>query len=571
VKYSENTIAWCNERRRFIFTKESEMIFLLSGGLLLGAGMILDAVFRRRLARIGYTNLSGLGGAFDYRLYQKQRAAHGWPAWPVYLMGVFYVLGIGFLLAGFAFYSGKRPQAGPALAITHVAVIDATGTAPQDDMTVLIADEHITAVGPSRSVAIPRGSQVLDASGRFLVPGLADMHAHLTGASEPTGSREFILPLLLANGITSVRDMGGDLDALLKLRHEIESGQLQAPRIFFAGPYLDGSPPFFQPSLVVTNSTEAADDVHFLISRGADFIKVQSNLSREAYFAIADVCRRGQITFVGHVPDHVTAAEASDAGQKSIEHLTGVLRACSGEEPSLMRKQFAAAPLKATIGQSVNRELAWQIELLQSYSEEQTSALIAKFLRNQTWQVPTLILLRNDAFPTPENDPSRDSRRKYIPLRVLANWENGTKDRDKGATAEEFRLRSRLMQASLRIVGKMNAAGVPMMAGTDTTAPYVFPGSSLHEELALLVQAGLTPMQALQAATRRPAEFFGKLQTQGTIEPGKIADLLLLDANPLEDIHNTEKIRAVILRGKLLDRNALDELLTREESFAKIH
>ncbi len=467
-------------------------------------------------------------------------------------------------------YSCSSPPR-PSLAITHVTLIDGTGAAALPDVTVFIAEERIAAIGPSRSVFIPRTTKTLDATGKFLIPGLVDMHVHLTGASEPTGSREFILPLLLANGITTARDMGGDLDALLKLRKEIESGKLQAPQIFFAGPYLDGSPPFFQPSLVVTNATEAAEDVHSLISRGADFIKVQSNLRREAYFAIADVCRRDHITFVGHVPDRVSAAEASDAGQKSIEHLTGVLRACSSEEPLLMRKQFAAGPKKGTVGQSVNRELAWQIELLQSYSDEQAAALIAKFVRNQTWQVPTLILLRNDAFPTPESDPSRDPRRKYIPLQVLANWEKGTKDRDKGATAEEFALRSRLMQASLRIVGKMNAAGVPMMAGTDTTAPYVFPGSSLHEELALLVQAGLTPMQALQAATKRPAEFLGKLRTQGTIEEGKIANLLLLDANPLEDIHNTEKIRAVVLRGKLLDRNFLDELLTREESFAKAH
>lgn len=438
-------------------------------------------------------------------------------------------------------------------------------------MTVFLADEQIAAIGPSNSVFIPQKTNIVDASGKFLIPGLVDMHVHLTGASEPTGSREFILPLLLANGITTVRDMGGDLESLLKLRHEIEHGQLQAPRIFFAGPYLDGNPPFFQPSLVVTNSAEAAEDVHSLISRGADFIKVQSNLSRDAYFAIADVCRREHITFVGHVPDRVTAAEASDAGQKSIEHLTGVLRACSKDEPSLIRKQFAAAPKKATAGQSLSRELRWQNELLESYSDEQADSLIAKFLRNQTWQVPTLILLRNDAFPTPETDPSRDPRRKFIPLQVLANWRKGTKDRDKGATPQEFSLRTKLMQASLRIVGKMQVAGVPMMAGTDTTAPFVFPGSSLHEELALLVQAGLTPMQALQASTKLPAEFLGKLKTQGTIEQGKIADLLLLDANPLEDIHNTQKIRAVVLRGKLLDRNFLDELLAKEENFARAH
>jgi imidazolonepropionase-like amidohydrolase len=459
----------------------------------------------------------------------------------------------------------------PSLAITHVTLIDATGGAPQPDMTVFLADEQIAAIGPSNSVFVPLKTRTLDASGKFLIPGLVDMHVHLTGAGEPTGSREFILPLLLANGITTARDMGGNLESLIALRHEIEHGQLQAPRIFFAGPYLDGQPPFFQPSLVVTNSKEATEDVHSLISRGADFIKVQSNLSRDAYFAIADVCRREHITFVGHVPDHVTAAEASDGGQKSIEHLTGVLRACSSDEASLMRKQFAVAPKRATIGQSLNRELGWQRELLQSYSDEQAAALIAKFFRNLTWQVPTLILLRNDAFPTPETDPSHDPRGKYIPLQVLANWQKGAKDRDKGATPQEFSLRTSLMQASLRIVGKMNTASVPIMAGTDTTAPYVFPGSSLHEELALLVQAGLTPMQALQAATKLPAEFLGKLQTQGTIEQRKFADLVLLDANPLDDIHNTQKIRAVILRGKLLDRTALDELLTKEENFAKAH
>ncbi|HLZ52670.1 MAG TPA: amidohydrolase family protein [Candidatus Acidoferrum sp.] len=458
-----------------------------------------------------------------------------------------------------------------SLAITHVTLIDATGAAPKPDTTVLIADKEIAAIGPSKSLLIPRHTKTLDATGKFLIPGLVDMHVHLTGASEPAGSREFILPLLLANGITTVRDMGGDLDSLNALRHEIDEGKLQAPRIFFAGPYLDGKPPFFQPSLIVTNSAEAVQDVHSLISRGADFIKVQSGLSREAYFAIADVCRLEHITFVGHVPDRVTAGEAADAGQKSIEHLTGVLRACSNDEPRLIRKQFASAATKATSAKSRIRQLAWQFELLQSYSDRQATVLIERFLRDRTWQVPTLILLRNDAFPTPESDPSHDPRRKYIPIHVLENWEKGSQDRDKGATPEEYSLRGRLMRASLQIVGKMQRAGVPILSGTDTTAPFIFPGSSLHEELALLVQAGLTPMQALQAATKLPAEFLGSQQTQGTIEKGKLADLVLLNANPLDDIHNTERISAVILRGKLLDRIYLDELLTKEENFARAH
>ena len=455
--------------------------------------------------------------------------------------------------------------------MTHVTVIDATGNAAQPDMTLLIADQRITSIGRSNSTAIPRGAEIVDATGKFVVPGLADMHVHLTGAGEPSGSREFIIPLLLANGITTVRDMGGYLESLTPLRKEINHGKRPGPQIFFAGPYLDGKPPSFQPALVVTNSDEASADIHSLIQRGVDFIKVQSILSRDAYFTIAAYCRREHITFVGHVPDRVTAAEASDAGQKSIEHLTGVLRACSNDEPRLLRKQFLTTPKKETPTQSHARQLAWQRELLQSYSDKNAGELLEKFIRNQTWQVPTLILLKKDAFPTPDSDPSQDSRRKYIPQHFLEGWVKSAKDRDKGTTPQEFELRKELLAKSIEIVGKMQSAGVHLMAGTDTTAPYVFPGSGLHEELALLVQAGLTPMQALQAATKNPAEFLGKFETQGTIEPGKFADLLLLDSNPLADIHNTQKIHAVVLHGEILDRNALDELLAKEEKFAAAH
>jgi imidazolonepropionase-like amidohydrolase len=456
----------------------------------------------------------------------------------------------------------------PALAITHVTVIDATGVGPQPDMTLLISEQRIVTIGSSRSTEIPRAAQIVDGTGKFLIPGLADMHVHLTGAGEPGGSREFILPLLLANGITTVRDMGGYLESLIPLRREIAQGKRTAPLVIFAGPYLDGSPPFFQPALVVTNSVEVSKDIHRLVQQGVDFIKVQSNLSREAYFAIAEICRREHITYVGHVPDRITAAEASDAGQKSIEHLTGILRACSTDEPRLMRQQFSMPSQKQTRARSRERQLEWQRELLKTYSNEKASELIDKFIRNETWQVPTLILLKNDAFPTPGNHLARDPRREYMPRQFLANWEKGTQDRDKGATAAEFELRKALLEKSIFIAGKMYSAGVRMMAGTDTTAPYVFPGSSLHEELALLVEAGLTPMQALQAASKTPAEFLGKLQTQGTIEPGKFADLVLLDANPLDDIHNTQKIRAIFLRGKYLDRTALDEILLKEEQFA---
>ncbi len=483
----------------------------------------------------------------------------------------FPAIGLLFVLAASVPLGSCSHPGQAALAITHVTLIDATGSAPQPDMTVLIADNRIASVSAAKIARVPRDTQVLDGTGKFLIPGLADMHVHLTGSGEPGGSREFIVPLLIANGITTVRDMGGYLESLIPLRHDIEQGKRLGPQIFSAGPYLDGSPPSFQPSLVVTNSVEAAEDVHQLVGRGVDFIKVQSVLSRDAYFAIARACRQEHITFVGHVPDAVTAAEASDAGQKSIEHLTGVLRACAKDEAHLMREQMRNGGRKETPSRARARELTVEHELLQTYSGKKAAELMEEFVRNQTWQVPTLILLRNLAYATPQIDRSDNLAAKYIPHRLLEQWLAVRHEQNEGWTSQEFAVRAALLQKSIEVVGLMQSSGVRIMAGTDTGAPYVFPGSALHDELALLVQAGLTPMQALQAATKGPADFLGKTRTQGTVEPGKFADLLLLDANPLDDIHNTKKIRAVILRGKLLDRPTVDGMLSAVEKFAAAH
>jgi hypothetical protein len=471
------------------------------------------------------------------------------------------------LAASFFLLACRKPQSS-VLAITHVTVIDMTGAPTAFDQTVLIEQEKIVALGPANSVSIPDGTKTLDASGKFLIPGLADMHVHLTGAGEPGGSREFFLPLLIANGITTIRDMGGYLDSLIPLRKEIEEGKRLGPRIVFAGPYLDGDPPAFQPSVVVTKRDDADAAVQWLKKSGVDFLKVQSNLSRDAYFTIAQTCRDGHLTFVGHVPDRVTAFEAADAGQRSIEHLTCELRACSSNEVDLMRKQFRVPTKKQTPSQSKARELAWEREVLNSYSEQKAAELIAKFRSQQTWQTPTLILLRNDAFPSPELKLLNDPRMKYVPVKFLENWHKGYDQQMKNISADEFSLRGGLLEKSLRLVGLTQKGGVKILAGTDSAAPYVFPGSSLHEELAQLVQAGLTPTEALQTATRNPAEFLGRLDSQGTIAVGKNADLLLLDANPLDDIYNTQKISAVVLRGKLLDRSALDNLLASAEKFA---
>ncbi len=420
-------------------------------------------------------------------------------------------------------------------------------------------------------LVLPHSAQILDATGKFLIPGLADMHVHLTGAGEPTGSREFMLPLLAAHGITTVRDMGGAVDQLTALRQEVESGKQIGPRVFFTGPFLDGEPPAFQPSIAIHNEAEGRVAVRSLQAQGVDFIKTQSRLSREAYFAIADECRRQGIRFVGHVPDAVSALEASEAGQSSIEHLTGILLGSSTKEDELRREILAQVAPDQTSAQSKASFEKWVRKLLNTQSLSRAFALNQEFVKNRTWQVPTFPVLVDLAFVTPKTDMADDPRMKCIPGKLRSIWAQGRKEQLNGLTPETVALREEVVQKSLEAVGRMNAEGVRFLAGTDSAAPNVFPGSSLHEDLAYLVQAGLTPMQALQAATRNPAEFLGKLQTQGTIEPGKFADLLLLDANPLDDIHNTQRIRAVLLHGKMLDRKSLDGLLEAEEKLAASH
>jgi imidazolonepropionase-like amidohydrolase len=467
-----------------------------------------------------------------------------------------------FVLSGCLFGSCKKPQSS-VLAITHVTVIDMTGAPPVSDQTILIEKGKIAALGSSDLVSIPSGATIVEARGKFLIPGLSDMHVHLTGAGEPNGSREFFLPLLIANGITSVRDMGGYLESLEPLRKEIEEGKRLGPRIVFAGPYLDGDPAAFQPAIVVKDHAQAGDAVQKLKQRGVDFIKVQSNLSREAYFAIAEAAKNQDISFAGHVPDRVTVWEAANAGQKSIEHLTNVLRACSALEPDLMSKQLRDS---STVG-----HLEWQRELLASYSERNAADLVAKFRERNVWQTPTLILLRNVAFPSSELNLPSDPRSKYVPRRLLEIWRGAYEQQTKDVRTEQAAVRIMLLKRSLGITAQIQKGGVKILAGTDSAAPYVFPGFSLHEELTLLVKAGLTPMEALQAATRNPAEFLGRIDSQGTIAVGKNADLVLLDANPLDDIRNTQEIRAVFVRGKFLDRSALDQLLVAAEEFARAH
>jgi len=427
------------------------------------------------------------------------------------------------------------------LVFTHVTIIDVTGQAPKRDTTVVITGDRISAIGDN--IPMPAGAQVVDATGKFLIPGLWDMHVHWYLRDTFT--------LFIANGVTGVRQMFGNSD-LLRWRDQIAKGSLLGPRMVVASPIIDGPQPIWPNSIAVRNEDEGRKAVRRVKQWGADFVKVYALLPRDAYFGIADEAKQQGMTFVGHVPNSLSPAEASDAGQKSIEHLTGILIASSDKEAELRDKL-----VKADSPQARGRV---QATALETYNEKKAANLIAHFVKNQTWQCPTLTVLRSSVYLGDE-DFRRDGRLRYIPRLQQQRWNFRLANRSGGDDAVE----KKVLQKQFEIVGAMQKAGVPILAGTDTGNPFCFPGFSLHEELALLVIAGLTPVEALRSATLNPAKFFGLDQTLGTIEQGKIADLVLLDANPLLDIRNTQRINAVVSNGRLFDRKALDKLLAEAE------
>jgi len=457
-------------------------------------------------------------------------------------------------LACFFVVASPGSAAPKPIAITDVNLIDVTGGAVIEHSTVVFSGGRIVDVGKSANVHIPHSAQVVDGSGRFLIPGLWDMHVHMVFGDWFPQSREIVLPLFVANGVTGVRDMGGELEVLQQWRREIGQGKLLGPRIVTSGPMLDGPKPRFPSSVAVASPEDGRKAVDDLKRRGADFIKLQSLMSRESYFAIADEARRQGIVFAGHVPDAIRAVEASNAGQKSIEHLTGVFEGCSNVEDELLRGP-----------KGIKR-------FLETFDDAKAAALIAVFKKNRTWQAPTLVWERGGNL-LDQRDLQHDPRARYVP----ASWKNGawrrfTEDILKDQANDDLQTRQRFVAKEIEVVRDMHRAGIPFLAGTDTAAGvYVFPGFSLHEEMQLLVRAGFTPLEALQCATRNPAEYLGKLSEMGTLEKGKVADLVLLDANPLDDIANTQRIAGVVVTGRYLSRAELDRLLRSVEMAAVKH
>jgi hypothetical protein len=383
----------------------------------------------------------------------------------------------------------------------------------------------------------------------------------MDGPGENTDDSEVFFPAFVANGVTGVRDMSTDLADNARIRQwaaQRSARSLVAPRITGGSPLLDGKPTIQPNALPVTTAAYARHVVDSLIEGGVGYIKVYSGLPREVYFAIAERTKQRHMTFAGHVPTSVTATEASAAGQRSIEHLTGVFADCSPEIRKMSQRQRALLRDSTLSRDSVH---ALRRAFLRDVMERlDCSPLAAQFVRKQTWQVPTLTVKRPRAFAF-DSATRCDHRLRYISPQLMDEWKaTGLRSLDTMSVAdvELQRMNFRLEQ---RIVGQLHSAGVPFLAGTDVHNPYVYPGFSLHDELALLVESDLSPLDALRAATINPGRFLGASDSLGSVDAGKIADLILLDADPLNDISNTRRIRAVWLDGRFLDRAALDALI----------
>lgn len=446
------------------------------------------------------------------------------------------------------------------LAITQANVIDGAGTPLRTNMTLIIADERIRSIGPSTQLHPPADAVVLEAKGKFVIPGLWDMHVHWYESES--------LPLFIANGVTGIRMMLG-VPEHHEWRSKIETGKLLGPRMWIAGMVIDGPRPIWPGTLAVGTADEAVRTVTGIRKSGADFVKVYSLLPREAFLAVAEECHRQGISFVGHVPALVSAREASERGQRSFEHLIGIALGCSTREAELISASETAIE-NYRRGATSYDVLRSELKRLgrfahDSFNQDRAEQLFAVLKRNHTWQCPTLVMLRNTSHL---GDPAitNDNRLRFMSASVRASWNPANDFRLRSMTPEDIAHEKTAFHENLEIVGAMHRAGVGILAGTDALNPYAFPGFSLHDELELLVKAGLKPMDALQAATLNAARFMNRENDLGTVAPGKLADLVLLEANPLDDIRHTRGIHAVVYGGRLFSKNDLDAMLAKVEA-----
>ena len=454
---------------------------------------------------------------------------------------------------------GASAAAGRDVEIRDVTIVDVVRGQLLSHKTVLIEDGIVTAVVPAKKEKTKPDADVVDGHGKFLMPGMWDMHSHITHT-------DVDFPVYIANGVLGIRSMGGEQDKVFAWQKQLKERSLFGPLAFVSGPILDGPDGPVQPKsygVRIANAQEGRAEVDTLKARGADFVKVYDGLSRESYFAIAAEGKKVGLPIAGHVPDRVTILESVQAGQRSIEH--GIeSRGESAAEDDLMdlRKtdDFMAEAMKTGNFTLIPEGIARHGQIwLKNFSQERADALYRTLAETRTYLCPTLVTGRWTAYGD-DIASKPDARQRFIDPKTLVYWQPSMNMLTKYRTQAYIDWRKVKYAKQLEQIPRQQALGVQFLAGTDLTVPFIYPGSSVHEEVRLLASAGLTNTQALQAATTHPVEFFGLQKMMGSVEAGKRAEFVLLDGNPLADLNNLDHIHAVITHGRVLHKAELDAM-----------
>ena len=451
-----------------------------------------------------------------------------------------------------------------AICIENISTIDPV-VGLRENQTVIVKDGKILKVANTSELSLSPSNRIIDGSGKYLIPGLWDAHVHFAYIEELAPS---MFDLFLTHGITSVRDTGGKVDFVKAWKDKAIANPTDAPRVMMAGPLLDGEPNVYDgsdaghPELSVGLDSvgDVEEQIALLLTKDVDLLKAYEMLTPEQFKKICELGKANNLKITGHVPLSMDVISASNAGLNSMEHMRNLEISCASNSEELFKQRqkllknmnnLTGANLRSSI-HTAQRETA-----VNNYDDDKANKVLANLKKNNTWQIPTLAL---NTFSSGKHYAKSEFQESftYLPDTIGKYWMESI-ERVKSMEPSEFR--KQYDQWNYMMISKIHKAGIEIMAGTDTPIAFLTPGLSLHEELADLVKAGLSPIDALKTATVNPAQYFNLEDELGSIKENMWADLVILNANPLEDIHNTKNIDAIFKQGKHYSRENLDAVL----------
>ena len=447
--------------------------------------------------------------------------------------------------------------------IKNISIIDPIDGL-QSIKSVIITDNIITKIIDNDNELIANNNSIIDASGKYLIPGLWDAHIHF---SFDTDLAPYMPGLFLAHGVTSVRDTGGPIDLVVKMKDLSLMDPLNNPNVYIAGPLIDGTPNVYNnsspsfPLLSIENNDiiDIESNVLGIVDREVDLLKAYEMLTENQFLAIMRIAKKANLKVTGHIPLSMTLFSAIDSGLNGIEHLRNFALSIASNSDELYRERIELLKNPDDLPGSDLRSLIHSKQRMKALDSidydkfEEASNLLAS---KNVWQTPTLFLYRNSAQKI-FKDLSFINELNKLPNQIKQKWIKEIADTDTIIDKNSLRYSKWLEEAT----GKLHKKNVPFMAGTDTPIGYLIPGRSLHIELEVMVESGFSNLEAIKSATVNPAKFFGLENKEGRIKNGYQADLVILNSNPLDDISNTQDIYGVIKNGEFLSRESLDSLM----------